>query len=137
MAQYLPSKPAAIPLIAALAANSFHLYGNLGALQTGCIPYTQQTSSSPYERVRGTNFFIKNGIVRNPPFLDPRVHVQALPHQIEHQLTHPTHRSSPPPLSSPASSIVAQPFPPLTPTYSASLPSLPSRRSQCFLIQYW
>ena len=33
MAQYLPQKPAAIPLIVALAANSYFLHGNIGAWQ--------------------------------------------------------------------------------------------------------
>ena len=62
MAQYLPQKPAAIPLIVALAAKSYFLHGNIGALATGVIPYLQD-HSSPYEVVKGINWFIEKGKV--------------------------------------------------------------------------
>ena len=65
MAQYLPQKPAALPLIAALAANSYFLYGNIGASTAGVIPYVRDRSSA-YEVVRGTNWFIEKGKVLIP-----------------------------------------------------------------------
>ena len=64
MTQYLPQKPAAIPLIAALAANSHFLYGNIGVMTTGIVPYVLDQSSS--ETVKATNWFIARGKVRSP-----------------------------------------------------------------------
>lgn len=64
MAQYLPQKPAATPLIAALAANSYFLYGNIGVMTAGIIPYVLDQSSS--ETVKATNWFIERGKVRSP-----------------------------------------------------------------------
>ena len=63
MSQYLPQKPAAIPLIAALAANSHFLYGNIGVMTTGIVPYVLDQSSS--ETVKATNWFIAKGKVRS------------------------------------------------------------------------
>ena len=65
MTQYVPQKPAAIPLILALAANSYFLHGNIGALTTGVIPYLKD-HSSPYEVVKGLNWFIEKGQVLSP-----------------------------------------------------------------------
>lgn len=62
MDQYLPQNSAAVPLIAAIAANSFFLRGNLGALITGVIPYLLD-KSPPYETIQGTNWFIEKGNV--------------------------------------------------------------------------
>ena len=67
MTQYLPQKPAAFPLIAALAANSHFLYGNIGVMTTGIVPYVLEQSSS--ETVKATNWFIEKGKVRFPPNL--------------------------------------------------------------------
>ena len=64
MTQYLPQKPAAIPLIAALAANSQFLYGNTGVMTTGIIPYILDQSSP--ETIKATNWFIEKGTVRAP-----------------------------------------------------------------------
>ena len=65
MAQYLPQKPLAIPLIAAIAANSHFLYGNIGVMTGGIIPYilSPSSSSSPGEIVKATNWFIERGKV--------------------------------------------------------------------------
>ena len=65
MAQYLPQKPAAVPLIAALAANSYFLYGNIEAVTSGVLPYVLEQSSSS-EAVKGTNWFIGKGKVLGP-----------------------------------------------------------------------
>ena len=64
MTQYLPQKPAAIPLIAALAANSYFVYGNIGVMTAGIVPYVLDQSSS--ETVKATNWFIERGKVRFP-----------------------------------------------------------------------
>lgn len=64
MAQYLPQKPAAIHLIAALATNSYFLYGNLGAATIGVVPHALE-QSSPYDTVRAINWFIEKGKVCN------------------------------------------------------------------------
>ena len=64
MTQYLPQKPAAIPLIAALAANSYFIYGNFGVMTMGIVPYVLDQSSS--ETVKAMNWFIENGKVRSP-----------------------------------------------------------------------
>ena len=63
MSQYLPQKPAAIPLIAALAANSHFLYANIGVMTMGIIPYVLEQPSS--ETVKATNWFIDIGSVRS------------------------------------------------------------------------
>lgn len=63
MTQYLPQKSAAIPLIAALAANSHFLYGNIGVMTTGIVPYVLDQSSS--ETLKATNWFIEKGKVRS------------------------------------------------------------------------
>ena len=62
MTHYLPQKPASIPLILALAANSQFLYGNTGVMTTGIIPYVLDQSSS--ETLKATNWFIEAGRVR-------------------------------------------------------------------------
>ena len=62
MAQYLPQKPVAYPLIAALAANSHFLYGNIGVMTAGIIPYVLN-NSPPTEIVKATNWFIARGKV--------------------------------------------------------------------------
>ena len=63
MSQYLPQKPAALPLIAALALNSHFLYGNVGVMTAGVVPYVLN-QAAPYEMVRATNWFIERGKVR-------------------------------------------------------------------------
>lgn len=61
MAQYLPQKPVSIALVAALAANSQFLYGNIGVMTMGIIPYVLDQSSS--ETVKATNWFIEKGTI--------------------------------------------------------------------------
>ena len=63
MTQYLPQKPAAIPLIAALATTSHFLYGNIAVMTTGIVPYVLDQSSG--ETLKATNWFIKRGTVRS------------------------------------------------------------------------
>ncbi|KAL9129976.1 MAG: hypothetical protein Q9217_001734 [Psora testacea] len=60
MQTYLPTEPAALPLVAGLATNSYFLYGNLGAWTTGVIPYVLSQGSS-FEVVKGSNWFIEKG----------------------------------------------------------------------------
>ncbi|KAM0800711.1 hypothetical protein BDR22DRAFT_850228 [Usnea florida] len=61
MTQYLPQQAAAIPLIAALAANSQFLYGNTGVMTAGIIPYVLDQSST--ETIKATNWFIEKGAI--------------------------------------------------------------------------
>lgn len=68
MAQYLPQKPATIPLIAALAVNSHFLYGNIGVMTAGIIPYALN-HSPPYEMVKATNWFIERGKVSDSSYI--------------------------------------------------------------------
>ena len=63
MTQYLPQKPAAIPLIAALVTNSYFLYGNIGVMTAGIVPYLLDQSSS--ETLKAINWFIERGTVRS------------------------------------------------------------------------
>ena len=63
MTQYLPQKPAAIPLIAALATTSHFLYGNIGVMTAGIVPYVLEQSSG--ETLKATNWFIERGKVRS------------------------------------------------------------------------
>ena len=65
MSQYLPKKPGAIPLIAALAANSHFLYANIGVMTAGMVPYILNQSSPPHPRevAKSMNWFIETAKV--------------------------------------------------------------------------